>query len=95
MTATFETVIPNDMAQDAQPGWNADAQFMSEQAAEITRLRALVEEMGKGLVRIERMANTIQFNGNQQPIPHENHMRAWRDVETATTATLAKAKEQS
>jgi len=65
--------------------------------AEIARLRALVEEMGKGLVRIERMANTIQFNGNQQPIPHENHMRAWRDVETAALATIAAAKgeEQS
>ncbi len=70
---------------------------LRQAAAEITRLRALVEEMGKGLVRIERMANTIQFNGNQQPIPHENHMRAWRDVETAALATIAAAKgeEQS
>jgi hypothetical protein len=60
----------------------------TEAAAEITRLRALVEEMGKGFVRIERMANTIQFNGKQRPISHEDHMRAWADIE----ATAIRAK---
>ena len=52
--------------------------------------REAFEEAAKALAVIERMANTIQFNGNQRDISHEDHMRAWKDVEA--TAIRARAE---
>jgi hypothetical protein len=39
------------------------------------------ERAAKTLDLIAKMAGNVVFNGKQRPISHEDHMRAWADIE--------------